>query len=140
MLEFVNSSKPTPPGPGPKPPTPHSNQTEEYTVAGMNVEAIYFNKDKSYNKVIVQLHGGGGDNQMWNWDWQQGMYGNNVTDVKLVNPTSYRSGHTWYQDFKRPNCGLNDDCAYNLTTIKESGERIQQLIEHEMKHGNLTAK
>ena len=49
--------------------------------------------------------------------YQAGYYSNLTKNTKLVWPTSHRAGHTWYQDFKDPNCGLNDDCAYNISTI-----------------------
>ena len=76
-----------------------------------------------YEKVLIQLHGGGGSSAEWYKPYELGYYGN-MTGIKLVWPTSYRPGHTWYQDFKDPNCGFEDDCAYNISTIQESGKRI----------------
>lgn len=68
MVEFVTNGKP---GPSPKPPTPKppAGNVTHYTVAGMDVEAFTLDGNKTYDKVVIELHGGGGDNQMWYWDW-----------------------------------------------------------------------
>lgn len=67
---------------------------------------------------------------MWEYPYQQDWYGD-MTGFKLVMPTTARPEKTWYQSYKEPNCGLNDDCAYNISSIQESAGRIRSLIEHE---------
>merc|ERR1712203_1215942 len=54
-----------------------------------------------------------------------------ITDMKYVFPTTNFSSHTWYISFKN-GCGLDEDCAYNLTSISDSGSRVKALIQHEM--------
>jgi len=76
------------------------------------------------------LHGGGGSGTDWEYQYSQGWFGS-LAGFKYVFPTSALSGHVWYIDFKDPNCGLADDCAYNISSIEESAERVAQLIDHE---------
>jgi len=121
--------KPTP-GPTPIPaPTPGGDTWEQYEVSGMDVRAVTGGPTGTHEKVVVMLHGGGEDNTMWQYYYTSGWFGN-MTGLKYVFPTTARTGHTWYQSFKN-GCGLNDDCAYNMSTIQDSATRIATLIEHE---------
>ena len=54
-----------------------------------------------------------------------------MTGLKYVFPTSKFASHVWYIDYKRPDCGLADDCAYNLTSIGEAASWVRSLLEHE---------
>merc|ERR1711908_258339 len=84
-----------PPGP------PAGNDTwANYEVAGMDVISVTGGQNNpSYSKVVIMLHGGGGDGTNWEYQYSEGWFGD-LTGFKYVFPTSARSGHTWYQDYK----------------------------------------
>ena len=103
----------------------------------MEVEAISIG---SPNKLLIQLHGGGMDYNMWSVAMDMpASKGSSQTenwyadfkDIKLVSPTSYREGHTWYESIKN-GCGLDDACSYVESTIQDSASRVAALIDHEM--------
>jgi len=83
----------------------------------------------SYEKVVIMLHGGGGSGSDWRYQYNAGWFGN-LTGFKYVFPTSPLAGHVWYVSFKN-GCGLADDCAYNISSIQDTGSRIATLIAHE---------
>jgi predicted esterase len=112
------------PAPGPSPDT-----WDSYTIAGMDVTSVTGGKNQPYDKVVVMLHGGGGSGADWQYQYQQGWFGN-MTGYKYVFPTSHIESHVWYISFKN-GCGLKDDCAYNISSIADSADRVAQLIEHE---------
>lgn len=124
--KFCECSKP---GPGPFPP-PGGDSWEKYEVAGMAVESVVGGTNRSnYEKVVILLHGGGGSGSDWQYQYTEGWFGD-LAGMKYVFPTSALQGHVWYESFKN-GCGLSDDCAYNISTIKESAARVAALIERE---------
>lgn len=60
----------------------------------------------------------------------EGWFGN-LTGLKYVFPTSAIASHVWFETYKKPGCGLNDDCAYNIPSIQTSAGRVASLIAHE---------
>lgn len=121
---FCECAKGPTPAPGPSPDT-----WESYQIAGMDVQSVTGGKNQPYDKVVIMLHGGGGSGADWRYQYDQGWLGN-LTGYKYVFPTSHIESHVWYISFKN-GCGLADDCAYNLTSIADSADRVSQLIEHE---------
>ena len=117
---------------GPKPFPPGSDTWKNYRVAGMDVISVTGGSNETdYDKVIIMLHGGGGQGSDWEYQYEQGWFGD-MSKLKYVFPTSALPGHVWYIDFKDPHCGLDDDCAYNISSIEESASRVNELIQHEM--------
>ena len=117
---------------GPKPFPPGSDTWKNYQVAGMDVISVTGGSNETnYDKVIIMLHGGGGQGSDWEYQYEQGWFGD-ISKLKYVFPTSALPGHVWYIDFKDPHCGLDDDCAYNISSIEESASRVYELIQHEM--------
>lgn len=118
-------------GPGPKPNPPNSTDSwQNYVVAGMNVLSVTGGKDPhAYEKVVILLHGGGGQGTDWEYNYEEGWFGN-MTGIKYVFPTSVLPGHVWYNSFKN-GCGLIGDCAYNISSIHESATNIAGLIDYE---------
>ena len=56
------------PSPGPAPFPPGGDSWQRYTVDGMDVIAVTGGKDKdAYDKVVVLLHGGGGNGEDWEY-------------------------------------------------------------------------
>jgi len=130
-----------PPGPPGPPPTPSGgNDTwATYTVAGMDVISVTGGKvAENYQKVVVMLHGGGVTGAMWEYQYNAGWFGN-LDGIKYVFPTSALPGHVWYQSYKN-GCGLNDDCAYNISSIEAQASRVASLIEHEQTTGAIANK
>ncbi len=127
--KYCECGKGPSPGPGPSP-SPSPDTWTNYKVAGMDVMAVVGGKNQSYDTVVVMLHGGGGSGSDWRYQYDQGWFGN-ISGFKYVFPTSPLEGNVWYIDFKNPACGLNDDCAYNLTSIQDTGSRVAQLINQE---------
>merc|ERR1712007_94025 len=100
-------------------------QYDKYTVDKLDTWTVQL-KDDTPEKVVVMLHGGGESNVMWVKMLEEGWFGD-MTGLKYVFPTSYldvpnpKTGEIglqglWYIDYKDPNCGEPDDCAYNMTT------------------------
>ena len=118
---------------GPKPPPgppPGGDSWDYYTVAGMNVTSVTGGHNKSnYEKVVVMLHGGGASSQEWVLMYNSGWFGN-LTGLKYVFPTSAIPSHIWFITYKN-GCGENQDCAYNISSIRESATRVASLIAHE---------
>ncbi len=105
---------------------------EQYSVAGMNVLSVTGGEDKAeYDKAVIMLHGGGGSGTDWIYNYDQGWFGN-MKGLKYVWPTSVLQGNVWYFSFKN-DCGLEQDCAYNITSIQESALNVAELVEHEAK-------
>lgn len=118
------------PGPGPTPFPPGDDSWDEYQVAGMDVISVTGGPEKTaYSKVVIMLHGGGGSGTDWEYQYQSGWFGN-MTDLKYVFPTSAIPSHVWFETYKN-GCGLDDDCAYNISSIQESAARVHELIAHE---------
>merc|ERR1711998_88190 len=61
--------------------------------------------------------------------YNSGWFGD-LTGFKYVFPTSHIQTHVWFNTYKN-GCGLKDDCAYDIPSIEDSGDRVAQLIEHE---------
>ena len=120
------AKSPTPP----PAPTPGGDTWDSYSIAGMDVLSVTGGGDKgNYKKVVIMLHGGGGSGTDWRYNYDQGWFGD-LTGMKYVFPTSAIPSHVWYISFKN-GCGLLDDCAYNISSIHDSADRVAQLIEHE---------
>ena len=98
----------------------------------MNVISVVGGKDASvYDKVVIMLHGGGGSGMNWvDYQYVAGQFGS-LAGFKYVFPTSPLDGHVWYKSFKN-GCGLDDDCAYDLPSIKETSSAVGELIKQEM--------
>jgi len=110
---------------------------ENYTVDGLDVISVTGGSSGSkYSKVLIMLHGGGGSGEDWVKAYNYGMF-KDISDMKLVFPTSNISSHVWYISYKN-GCGLDDDCAYDLNSIKDSGSRVKALIKHEMSAANIS--
>jgi len=107
---------------------------ENYTVDGLAVTSV--TADSEYSKVLIMLHGGGGSGEDWVKCYNYGMFGD-ISGMKLVFPTTNISTHVWYISYKN-GCGLDDDCAYDLNSIRDSGSRVKALIEHEMQAANIS--
>jgi len=111
---------------------------DNYSVDGMDVISITGgDKGAAYDKVVIMLHGGGGSSQDWAYLYKDGHI-KDLKGKKYVFPnapfevsSAKGKGYLWYYDYKRPDCGLDDDCAYNLTSIHYSGSKLASLIEHE---------
>ena len=80
-------------------------------------------------------------------DYNYGLFGD-ISGMKFVFPSSNitsgppkkgKTPHLWYISYKN-GCGLDDDCAYNLTSINDSGSRVKALIQHEMEAGKIEGK
>ena len=120
-------------GPGPAPPPPGGDTWNNYRVANMDVLSVTGGHNKSnYEQVVILLHGGGLDGKSWEYNYNSGWFGN-LTGLKFVFPTSPLPagfGYEWFITYKN-GCGLDDDCAYNISSIRESAARVAALIEHE---------
>ena len=118
--------------PGPPPlPSGGPDTWNSYTVSGMNVISVTGGNATStppYSKVVVMLHGGGGQGSDYIYNYNAGWFGS-LTGFKYVFPTS--PDHLWYRSYKTPGCGLLEDCAYNLSSIATSAERVSALLDHE---------
>jgi len=118
------------------------NTWDEYKVDGMDVISVTGGTNGTdYERVVVLLHGGGGSGAGMKWLVQYG-YISNLKGVKYAFPTApFPAGvdpktgeevYVWYYDYKIPDCGLLDDCAYNLSSIKYAGDKVAAVIEHEI--------
>lgn len=104
----------------------------------MDVSSVTGGGDKNaYEKVVIMLHGGGGSGADWQYQYTSGWFGN-LTGLKYVFPTSPISSHVWYNSYKN-GCGFNDDCAYDISSIRSSGSAVAALIDHEKKLRNLAS-
>jgi len=117
---------------GPKPPSPTPSPTpgavwDSYRVSGMDVISV--TGGSTHEKVIVMLHGGGESGSMWQYNFEQGWFGN-ISGLKYVFPTSAISSHVWFNTYKN-GCGLNADCAYDIPSIQASASRVAALIDRE---------
>lgn len=124
---------------------PYNPSWQNYTVSGLDSYSVTGGGDPyDYETVVIMLHGGGGSGYEWWVDtfkmsspYTQGWFGD-MTGLKYVFPTSALDGNVWYNSIKNSDddpsndCGLLDDCAYDLDSIKESASDIAELIEHEM--------
>jgi len=123
------------PAPGPAP-TPSTGSWANYKVAGMDVLSV--TGTGKVEKVIIMLHGGGGEGTDWKINYDQGWFGD-TSGLKYVFPSS--PSKLWYGSTKQAGCGLCDECAYVAGTIEASATRIASLIQHEMPVvGNVTSK
>ncbi|GMH53047.1 hypothetical protein TrRE_jg4033 [Triparma retinervis] len=101
----------------------------------MATDAFVFGPDPSaYSTVVVLLHGGGGSSGEWfsgrKSPYQEGWFGED-TGIKYVFPNSALEGRVWYNSYKN-GCGMDDDCAYDLDSIADSGGRVSDLIDFEL--------
>ena len=46
-------------------------------------------------------------------------------------PPSVSEGHVWYVDYKKPECGEEDDCAYDIPSIEEASAAVSSLLDEE---------
>jgi predicted esterase len=123
------------PAPGPAP-TPNSGTWANYKVAGMDVLSV--TGTGKIEKVIVMLHGGGGEGTDWKIQYDLGWFGD-TSGLKYVFPSS--PDKLWYESTKQAGCGFCDDCAYVAGSIETSATRIATLIQHELPNiGNVTTK
>ena len=62
--------------------------------------------ETEYEKVVIYLHGGGGDGDKTAMLLEYGMLGNEeeLKGIKFVFPTSFRDGGIWYETYKN-GCG-----------------------------------
>lgn len=37
----------------------------------------------------------------------------------------------WYVDYKKPECGEEDDCAYDIPSIEEASAAVSSLLDEE---------
>jgi predicted esterase len=81
------------------------------------------------DKVIIMLHGGGGEGTDWKQNYDMGWFGD-TSGLKYVFPSS--PNKLWYGDTKTVGCGFCDECAYIPGTIDASATRVEALIQHEM--------
>jgi pimeloyl-ACP methyl ester carboxylesterase len=103
---------------------------DNYQSGGMDVTSVTGGSDKSnYDKVVIMLHGGGGSGSDWRYNYDQGWFGD-LTGFKYVFPTSPISSHVWFNTYKN-GCGLKDDCAYDIPSIRSSASAVATLIDHE---------
>jgi len=116
------------PGPSPGPP-PGNDTWANYQAGGMDVISVTGGDHQPYEKVVIMLHGGGGQGSDWEYQYDQGWLGN-LTGLKYVFPTSALQSHVWFNTFKN-GCGEDDDCAYDIPSIGAAADRVAELIEHE---------
>lgn len=115
---------------GPAPAPPGNDTWANYEIAGMAVTSVVGGKDsKAYEKAVILLHGGGESGAMWPALYSKNWFGN-LTGIKYVFPTTAIHSHVWFITYKN-GCGLAQDCAYNVTSIRESAGRVASLVEHE---------
>jgi pimeloyl-ACP methyl ester carboxylesterase len=91
-----------------------------YTVGGMDIQSVTGGNDTTdYDKVVVMLHGAGGNGSDWKAAYDQGWF-NDTTGMKYVFPTSAMPNHTWYNSYNETGCNITDDCAYDIASIIDS--------------------
>lgn len=114
---------------------------DEYTVDGMDVISVTGGEKKTdYERVVILLHGGGGSGPGMKWLVDSG-YIDNLQGVKYAFPTApFPAGvdpktgeevYMWYYNYKKPDCGLLDDCAYNISSIKYAASQVAAVIKYE---------
>ena len=104
---------------------------DQYEAGGMNVLSVTGGSQKSnFEKTVVMLHGGGGSGSDWVCQYQDGWFGN-MTGIKYVFPTTPLDGNVWFNTYKG-DCGLADDCAYDIPSIQEAATSVAALLESEM--------
>lgn len=113
-------------------PTPGGSDTwDQYRVADMDVLSVTGGSDPSrYEKVVILLHGGGGSGRDWTYQYGLGWFGD-LSGFKYVFPTTPLDKGVWYDSIKDPNCGLVDDCAYDIPSIEHAAESVAALIDYE---------
>ena len=122
--KYCDCSKGPPPGP------PPGNDTwTNYSVGPLAVTAVTGGKDAAaYDTAVVMLHGGGGSGADWLYQYDQ------AGSAAAASSTSSRRRRTPRMCGLRrlaPGCGLDDDCAYNKTSIAEAAGWVEALVEHE---------
>ena len=114
---------------GPAPSPPSSDTWSNYKIAGMDVLSVTGGKNQTYEKAVIMLHGGGGSGSDYVYNYNLGWMGN-ISGFKYVFPTSAFQSHVWFYTYKN-GCGLDEDCAYNITSIRQAALWVASLIEHE---------
>ena len=54
-----------------------------------------------------------------------------MAGIKYVFPTTPLDGNVWFNTYKG-DCGLADDCAYDIPSIQEAATSVAALLESEM--------
>lgn len=86
--------------------------------------------DGEYDKVVIVLHDGGSEPKNMRNYFNKGKFGR-AQKIKFIAPKSTHDDYNWYKFTKSDGCGLDDDCAYDLTTISTSGDQLLAVIEAE---------
>lgn len=119
-----------------------ADKWEDYDVNGMTCHSVTggpWRKAAAYDKVVILLHGGGMSGMMWKKMIYDSKWLGDITGYKYVfpdaliadgDPSDPYTPRLWYQSYKN-GCGLNDECAYNMTTIYESADAVKAVIAHE---------
>ena len=102
---------------------------ESYTVGNLDVYAATAANSTEYKKVVVWLHGGGGNGVEDSGLIESGFFGD-IDGIKFVFPSSFREGGIWYETYKN-DCAVEEPCSVNLEELDEMGKEIQSLIEYE---------
>lgn len=76
------------------------------------------------------LHGGGGSSFEWRDLYDSGAFGN-TTNIKYIFPEATHNNYLWYTSTKTSGCGGTDDCAYDLTSITSSGDKLKSVVDYE---------
>ena len=88
----------------------------------MEVRSVIIGSSSTYEKTLILLHGGGGSNQEFISLYNTSMFAN-LTGFKMVFPSASLTGGVWYESFKN-GCGLNQDCAYNISSITDQANKL----------------
>jgi predicted esterase len=110
-------------------PPPGADTWARYTIDGMDVLSVTGGRNATYRAAVILLHGGGGEGDDWRYQYEAGWLGN-LSGLKYVFPTSRYPSHVWFHTFKN-GCGLDDDCAYNRSSIGEAAGWVEALVAHE---------
>ena len=103
----------------------------QYTVGRLNCYAGQAEGQTSYDKVVVYLHGGGGaGNPPYETTFLESDLFGDISGIKFVYPSSWRSGGIWYETYKN-GCSASEVCAHNESEVEESGSEVAALINYE---------
>lgn len=110
---------------------------ENYNVDGLDVTSVTGGDQGLYDKVVIMLHGGGGKGSDWVNTYNAGWFGD-ITGFKYVFPTAPflvesnygNGGAVWYESYKN-GAGLDDDAAYNISSIEYAGSKVASLVNSE---------
>jgi len=77
------------------------------------------------------LHGGGGaGNPPYETTFLESDLFGDISGIKFVYPSSWRSGGIWYETYKN-GCSASEVCAHNESEVEESGSEVAALINYE---------